>query len=117
MAHARRAEPAYYPQSAIYFVTAAVAAVLLTIIAAFAGFDPFGIRTSVDQRITTNPAVVESGRQWELQRLQQGGYVDPVMESGRKWELQRLQQSGDADPVMESGRQWELQRLQQSGGN
>ena len=41
----------------------------------------------------TNPAVLESGVQWELQRRQQSGDVDPLTEAQREWERQRRLQS------------------------
>jgi hypothetical protein len=112
MAHARRAEPAI-PQSASYFATAAFAAALLTLIVALA-LDPFGIRAPAGHPSPMSPALIESGQQWELQRLQQGGHVDPLLGSGRDWERQRRQQGGNLDPTIQSGIDWELQRQQQS---
>ena len=40
-----------------------------------------------------SPALVESGAQWELQRRQQSGDVDPLTEAQREWERQRRLQS------------------------
>jgi hypothetical protein len=95
MAHARQADRAY-PQFTINPIVAAVAAVLVTGIIAFAAVDPLGLqRPSVGAPGSVNPAVLEAGRQWELERKAQGGYIDPVLESGRDWELQRKQQSVD----------------------
>ena len=94
MAHAQQAERAF-PQSAITLVAAALVAVLLAGIVALS--NPFGLRAPVSDRIQVDPAVVEAGRQWELQRKQQSGYVDPVIEAGREWERQRKQQSGTSD--------------------
>jgi hypothetical protein len=93
MAHARVAERGF-PYSAAYLILAVLAAVMIAAVAAFVTLDPFGLRAPAVVEIHTTPAVMESGRQWELQRLQQGGYVDPVFDSGRQWELERQQQSG-----------------------
>ena len=91
MAHARAAERGF-PQSATYIILTVLAAVMLAGIAAFATLDPFGLRAPAINEVSTTPAVIESGRQWELQRLQQGGIANPVLDSGRQWELERLQQ-------------------------
>jgi hypothetical protein len=96
MAHAQQAERAF-PLTAISLAAAAVAAVLMAGIVAFSTVSPSGLFAPVSDRIEIDPIVVESGRQWELQRKQQSGYVDPVIESGRQWELQRKQQSGTPD--------------------
>ena len=112
MAHARVAERGI-PQSAITIIFTVLAAVFLAAVAAFAILDPLGLGAPAEFEVRTTPAVLESGQQWEAQRLQQGGYVDPVAQSGRQWELERLQQSGYANPVQQSGRQWELERRQQ----
>ncbi|MEO8510012.1 MAG: hypothetical protein ABI534_02100 [Chloroflexota bacterium] len=93
MAHARVAERGF-PQSAVFIVLAVLVAVMLAAIAAFAILDPFGLRAPAISEVRTTPAVIDSGRQWEFQRLQQGGYVNPVLDSGRQWEIERLQQSG-----------------------
>lgn len=112
MAHARVAERGI-PQSAITIIVTVLAAVFLAAVAAFAILDPLGLGAPAEFEVRTTPAVLESGQQWEAQRLQQAGYVDPVAQSGRQWELERLQQSGYANPVQRSGRQWELERRQQ----
>jgi hypothetical protein len=96
MAHAQQAERAL-PQTAVSLLAAAVAGVLLAGIVAFSTMNSSGLFAPVSDRIQIDPAAVESGRQWELQRKQQSGYVDPVIESGRQWELQRKQQSGTPD--------------------
>jgi hypothetical protein len=96
MAHAQQAERAF-PQTAISIAAAALAVILLAGIVAFSTMNPFGVLAPAGDRIQIDPAVIESGRQWELQRKQQSGYVDPVIESGRQWELQRKQQSGTPD--------------------
>ena len=93
MAHARQADRAF-PQSVIYFAAAALAAVVLTGIVGIVTLDPFGFGLGIDRPGHITPAVLESGRQWELQRKQQSGYVDPLVQYGRDWERQRRQQSG-----------------------
>lgn len=40
-----------------------------------------------------NPALVQAEREWQRQREQQGGYVDPLTQAERNWEQQRKQQS------------------------
>lgn len=92
MAHAQPAERPFANVPAS-FVPAAVLAVVLAAIVAIAALGPFGLFSPGD-RIVIDPAVIEAGRQWELQRKQQSGWVDPVIESGREWERQRKQQSG-----------------------
>lgn len=92
MAHAQSAERPFANVPAP-IVPAMVFAIVLAAIVAIAALGPLGLFTSGD-RIVVDPAVIESGRQWELQRKQQSGWVDPVIESGREWERQRKQQSG-----------------------
>jgi hypothetical protein len=57
---------------------------------AFSTVDPFRFRAPAGG-IHVTPAVTESGHQWELERLQQSGYVDPVTVTGDEWERQRRQ--------------------------
>jgi hypothetical protein len=93
MAHAQRAERAS-SQTAITLAAAAFLAVLLAGIVALSALDPFGFPAPANGfRVT--PAVAESGQQWEVQRMQQTGYVDSVTVTGDDWERQRRQQSGD----------------------
>lgn len=92
MAYAPQADRGF-PLSVIHFAAAALAAVLLAGIVAMATLDPFGFGAGVDSPIQLSPAVLESGRQWELERLQQLGYVDPLVEDGRDWERERRQQT------------------------
>jgi hypothetical protein len=96
MAHAQRAERAF-SQTAISLAAAAVLAVVLTGIVAFSTLNLFGIAAPTGERFQAAPAVIESGRQWELERRQQMGDVDPVTVTGDYWERQRRQQSGDVD--------------------
>lgn len=78
-----------YPLGA---VGAILAAILVAGTLAFAAIDPFGLRgPSVGS--PTSPALFESGAQWELQRRQQSGDVDPLTEAQREWERQRRLQS------------------------
>jgi len=112
VALARQAERGF-PQTAMTISLAAVASVMLAI-SAFVALDPMGLRAPVASGYHPRPAVMESGRQWEIQRRQQLGYGNPVLDSGRDWEEQRRQQSSSANAVLDSGRDWEEQRRQQS---
>lgn len=94
MAQARQADRAF-PPTAIYLAAAALAAVVLTAVISIGMLDLFGGQSSSGGGTGVSPAVLESGRQWELQRKAQSGYVDPVLQSGRDWEKQRRQQSGE----------------------
>lgn len=40
-----------------------------------------------------NPALVQAEQEWQRQREQQGGYLDPLTQAERNWEQQRKQQS------------------------
>lgn len=78
-----------YPLGA---VGAILAAILVAGTLAFAAIDPFGLRgPSVEAVI--NPALRDAGAQWELQRRQQVGDIDPLTEAQREWERQRRLQS------------------------
>lgn len=81
------------PQAPNYLL-AAVGAILAAILVAgtiaFAAIAPFG---GPSDDPVVNPAVFESGTQWELQRRQQSGDVDPLTEAQREWERQRRLQS------------------------
>ena len=93
MAHARQADRAF-PQAAIYLLAALAAATLVMVIVLAGTLGPLGVRAPTTDAIQVDPAVIEAGRQWELQRKAQSGYVDPVIQAGRDWEKQRKQQSG-----------------------
>ena len=68
-----------YPLGAI---GAILAAILVAGTLAFAAIDPFGLRgPSVEAVI--NPALRDAGAQWELQRRQQVGDIDPLTEAQR----------------------------------
>jgi hypothetical protein len=92
--HIRTADRAF-PLTATFTsaTVAALAAILLTIVAAIAALGPLGAQPSAGDRVGYSPAVLESARQWELQRQLQSGDLDPVTASGREWERQRRQQS------------------------
>jgi hypothetical protein len=113
MTHARHADPAV-PLTAIYFLAAALAAVVLITVVAVTTLEPFGFGARGEDLPGVSPAVVDSGIQWELERRQQYGYVDPVVESGDQWERER-RQYGFVDPITESGDRWEEERREQSG--
>ncbi len=91
MAHARQADRAF-PQAAIYLLAALAAATLVMVIVLAGALGPFAVRTPATDGIQVDPVVIEAGRQWELQRKAQSGYVDPVIQAGRDWEQQRKQQ-------------------------
>ena len=96
MAHARQADRAL-PQAAMYFIAAVAAAILVTAIVAFAAFGLLGAQAPGVDRLQVDPAVLDAGAQWELERRAQSGYGDPVLESGDEWERQRDQQSGGSE--------------------
>jgi hypothetical protein len=75
MAHAQQAQRAF-PLTAISLAAAAVAAVLMAGIVAFATINPSGLFAPASDRVEIDPIVVEAGRQWELQRKQQSGTPD-----------------------------------------
>jgi hypothetical protein len=85
-------DPAF-PPTTIYVVAAALAAVILTLTVAFVALNPFRIGAPGNGMHNVDPALIEAGRQWELERKQQSGWIDPVIESAREWERQRNQQS------------------------
>ena len=91
MAHARQANRAF-PQVAISPIVAAVAAILVAGTLTFSALD-LGLPRPAVEAPQVNPALVEAGRQWELQRKAESGYVDPLIRSAREWEEQRRQQS------------------------
>jgi hypothetical protein len=92
MAHARQADRAL-PQAAIFLF-----ATLVTVIAlgAIVAYTAFGVRVDLPtaDRAPSNPALLESGRQWEVERRQQMGEIDPLTRYGRDWEKERRQQGG-----------------------
>lgn len=92
MADVRSAER-YQPRPAIPSIQAAVLAVIVTALVVIGTFSLVRAVGGLGDGVTVSPAVLESGRQWELQRRQQSGEIDWVLESGREWERQRKQQS------------------------
>jgi len=96
MAHARQADRAF-PQAAIYLLAAVAAATLVMVILLVGALGPLGLRTPAVDGIQVDPAVIDAGRQWELQRKAQSGYLDPLIQAGRDWEQQRKQQSGASE--------------------
>jgi hypothetical protein len=91
MAHARRADQRL-PQSAIYAIVVVATTFMLVVIVALPALD-LRFQWPLARTVQTDPVVMEAARQWELERLQQSGWVDPVVESGREWERQRKQLS------------------------
>jgi len=87
--HADRA----FPPVAIHQVLAFVAAVLVAGIVALTAFGPLNIQLPVTDGLGATPSVLESGRQWELERRAQSGDIVPVIRSGDDWEMQRRDQS------------------------
>jgi len=96
MAQARQADRPI-PQSAIYLAAVLIAATALAAVLLLGMLLPDrGVAPATD-RGEVSPAVLEAGREWQRQREQQGGFVDPVIQSGRDWEEQRKQQSGASE--------------------
>lgn len=93
MAHARQADRAV-PHTAIFILAVAAAAVFVTVTLVLSTMGPLRIGAPTSEGYQVEPAVIEAGRDWELQRKAQSGYVDPVIEAGRDWERMRRQQSG-----------------------
>lgn len=94
MTHIRTADRAF-PVTAT-FTTAtvtALAAILLTIVVTLVALGPLGAFAPSGSSVSFSPAVIESARQWELQRQLQSGDLDSLIEQGREWERQRDQQS------------------------
>ena len=57
-----------------------------------------------------------SALRWDLERIQQIGYINQAARSARNWELQRRQQVPYVDPGLRSAQDWEVQRRQQAAG-
>jgi hypothetical protein len=96
MAQTRQAERGI-PQSAFYLAAAVVAAIVLSAMVATGSLNLFEARAPIVDRGGVNPAVIQAEREWERQRHQQSGYVDPLIKAGQEWERQRQQQSGAAE--------------------
>ncbi|HEX2765692.1 MAG TPA: hypothetical protein VHR55_03515 [Candidatus Limnocylindria bacterium] len=93
MTYARRAVRTHPPLSLPRMRAAIVAlAVLATVVVGALG--PLGLRIPAPDVIRIDPAVIEAGRDWEIMRREQSGWVDPVIVAGREWERQRKQQMG-----------------------
>jgi NAD/NADP transhydrogenase alpha subunit len=94
MAQLERAPSRADPWRAGIVAMVAVAIIALTIVlgmlipsrVSFPGSQQDGISAP-------NPALVQAEREWQRQREQQGGYVDPLTQAEREWEQQRQQQS------------------------
>lgn len=104
-----------FPLTAFYLVAAAVAAVAISVIVAVSTIGPLAVGGPSDHPVRFSAAVIESARQWELERAQQSGHVDPTLDAARRWVLERGQQSGYMDPLIDAGNRWEAERRQQSG--
>ena len=91
MTNVRQADSAY-PPVAIYQIAALVAALLIAGIVALSAFGPFKVQLPLAGDPGVNPAVLDAGRQWELQRRAMSGEVAPVIRSGDDWEQQRRDQ-------------------------
>jgi hypothetical protein len=105
------------PHVALYFAAALVVAIVVTAMVTTNTLNLFGAQAPAVQRLQLDPGVVQSGAEWERQRLAQSLQFDPVRQAGADWESQRRQQSGYVDPLTISGQEWESQRRQQSGGS
>lgn len=96
MAQVRRADRAI-SQAAIYFAAAVIAAIVLTAMVATGTANIFGVGSSPVAPDGANPALLQAGHDWEVQRRQQMGEVDPLVKYGQEWERQRRQQSGSSE--------------------
>lgn len=94
MTHIRPADRAFPLTATFTSATVAIlAAILLAIVTTLAALGPFGALAPTGDPVNFSPAVIESARQWELQRHLQSGDLDPLLEAGREWERQRREQS------------------------
>lgn len=96
MAQAHQADRAM-PQVAIYLLAILVGVVVIVAVLASGTLNFAGADSTFGDRWEVSPATLQAGRDWEMQRKQQSGYVDPVIQSGREWERQRKQQSGGSE--------------------
>lgn len=92
MTHARPANRVS-PQVAILFaaalaVTLTVSALLTSGLLSFPNIQLPGSRGDV------SPAVIRAEQEWERQRHQISGYVDPIIRAEQEWERVRKQLSG-----------------------
>lgn len=74
-------------------IAAAVVAAILTGILVLGALGLFDAPMPARDPSPVNPSVIEAGRQWELERRQVSGHVDPAIASGTQWELERRQLS------------------------
>lgn len=93
MAQARQAVR-QLPHTAVYLAAALIAAVTIGVVVALGMLGPMRLEQPATDRGQLSPALIQAGRDWQLQREQQGGFVDPLTQAGRDWETQRKQQSG-----------------------
>ncbi|MBA2634063.1 MAG: hypothetical protein H0U86_13870 [Chloroflexi bacterium] len=92
MSQVRQAAGAF-PPVAIHYIAAVAAALLIAGIVALSAFGFLNVQLPpVDDR-GVSPTVLEAGREWEIQRRAQSGYIEPVIQSSDDWEEQRRQQS------------------------
>jgi hypothetical protein len=96
MAQARRADRAI-SQAAIYSAAALISAIVLTAMVGTGTLNIFGVGSSSVAPDGANPALLQAGHDWEVQRRQQMGEVDPLVKYGQDWERQRRQQSGSSE--------------------
>jgi len=113
MAQARQAERSI-PQAAFLFPAALAAALVLGLIVAFGMIALPRVDVGTLGNVTS-PAVIQSGHEWQAQRIQQSTHDYGLVQSGFAWEIQRAQQSTYHSNVILSGADWEAQRHQQSG--
>ena len=113
MTQARQAERSI-PQAAFLFPAALAAALVLGLIVAFGMIALPRVHVGTLGNVTSS-AVVQSGQEWQAQRVQQSTHEFGLMQSGYAWETQRAQQSTYVSALTLSGVDWEAQRRQQSG--
>ena len=92
MTQVRRLTAAIVPQWMVAGAAAAVATLALGLAVSFGAIRLPAAPAVLDRAV--DPAVIEAGRDWQVQREQQGGFADPVTEAGREWQRQREQQGG-----------------------
>lgn len=77
-------------QFALYFGAFCIAALIVGVMILTGALNAADTRPSHRERGVVSPALIQAGRDWELQRKQQSiGYVDPLVEASREWERQR----------------------------
>jgi hypothetical protein len=85
------------PLSALFIAAALVAAMVISAMVATGTLNLTGVQVPAE-RGQADPALIQSGQDWERQRIDQSLNVDPVLQSGRSWQLHREQEAGTVVP-------------------